>query len=50
MLKFGPALLAGAAELSVSGPASALLKSANVGTWGNVSDKPGRSGQARKAS
>lgn len=42
MQKFGPALLACAAELSISGPASPLLKSANVGTWGNVSDKPAR--------
>lgn len=39
MLKFGPALLEAAEELSVTGPASPLLKSANVGTWGNVTDQ-----------
>jgi DNA-binding IclR family transcriptional regulator len=38
MVKFGPALLAAAEELSVTGPASPLLKSANVGTWGNVAE------------
>ena len=42
MLQFGPALLAAADELAVSGNASALLKSANVGTWGNVAEKPAR--------
>ena len=36
MLQFGPALLAAAEELALSGNASPLLKSANVGTWGNV--------------
>jgi IclR family acetate operon transcriptional repressor len=40
MLEFGPALLSAAEELSVTGPASPLLKSANVGTWGNVADRP----------
>lgn len=35
MNQFGPALLAAAAELAVTGDASPLLKSANVGTWGN---------------
>ena len=40
MLQHGPALLEAAAELAVTGHASPLLKSANVGTWGNVSDKP----------
>jgi hypothetical protein len=50
MLKFGPALLASAGELSISGPASPLLKSANVGTWGNVSDKPAGSVHTRKVS
>lgn len=44
MLQFGPALLAAAAELAVAGNASPLLKSANVGTWGNVAEQPaGRS-------
>lgn len=42
MLQFGPAMVAAADELAVSGNASALLKSANVGTWGNVQDKPRR--------
>jgi IclR family acetate operon transcriptional repressor len=36
MQQFGPALLAAADELAVTGNSSALLKSANVGTWGNV--------------
>jgi IclR family acetate operon transcriptional repressor len=40
MLQFGTALRAAADELAVSGNASPLLKSANVGTWGNVEDKP----------
>ena len=35
MDQFGPALLAAAGELAVAGDASPLLKSANVGTWGN---------------
>ncbi len=39
MLQFGPALLAACAELAATGQASALLKSANVGTWGNVPEK-----------
>ncbi|MDM0117343.1 IclR family transcriptional regulator [Variovorax sp. J22R133] len=39
MLQFGPALLSAAQELTVSGNSSALLKSANVGTWGNVALK-----------
>lgn len=38
MLQFGPALLAAAAELAATGAASPLLKSANLGTWGNVMD------------
>jgi len=42
MLQFGPALLAAAEELALSGNASPLLKSANVGTWGNLSDQPAR--------
>lgn len=42
MLQFGPDLLAAADELAMSGNASPLLKSANVGTWGNVADKPAR--------
>lgn len=40
MREFGPALLAAGNELAVSGNASPLLKSANVGTWGNVADRP----------
>jgi DNA-binding IclR family transcriptional regulator len=40
MNKFGPPLLAAANELAAAGAASPLLKSANVGTWGNVADKP----------
>lgn len=35
MLKFGPELLAAAGELAQAGSASPLLKSANLGTWGN---------------
>ena len=46
MHEFGSALLAAAHELAAMGNASPLLKSANVGTWGNVADKPVRS--ARK--
>jgi hypothetical protein len=40
MQGFGRALLAAADELALMGNASPLLKSANVGTWGNVADKP----------
>jgi IclR family acetate operon transcriptional repressor len=40
MKAFGPALLAAADELAVTGNASPLLKSANVGTWGNLSEQP----------
>lgn len=40
MNRFGPALLAAANELAATGAASPLLKSANLGTWGNVGDKP----------
>jgi len=47
MQGFGRALLAAADELAVTGNASPLLKSANVGTWGNVADKP--AGRARKS-
>jgi IclR family acetate operon transcriptional repressor len=51
MLHFGPAVLAAADELAASGAASPLLKSANLGTWGNVVDarpaKPPRSVAAR---
>jgi DNA-binding IclR family transcriptional regulator len=39
MVKFAPAMLAAAEELAMSGNASPLLKSANVGTWGNIGDK-----------
>ena len=38
MLQFGPELLSTAAELALAGHASPLLKSANVGTWGNRVD------------
>ena len=37
MLGFGPALVEAAGELAMTGSASPLLKSANVGTWGNIS-------------
>lgn len=40
MHDFGRALLAAADELAVTGNASPLLKSANVGTWGNVVERP----------
>jgi len=43
MLGFGPLLQAAADELAAAGPASPLLKAANVGTWGNVSEAPVRS-------
>ncbi|RTZ48033.1 IclR family transcriptional regulator [Candidimonas sp. SYP-B2681] len=36
MLGFGPALVEATGELAMTGSASPLLKSANVGTWGNV--------------
>ncbi|MDP3250650.1 MAG: IclR family transcriptional regulator [Hydrogenophaga sp.] len=39
MLQFGPALLRAAEELALASNASPLLKSANVGTWGNVVEK-----------
>lgn len=39
MLQFGPALLRAAEELALASNASPLLKSANVGTWGNVAEK-----------
>lgn len=42
MIEFGPVILKAAEELALSGQASPLLKSANVGTWGNVVDKPAR--------
>jgi IclR family acetate operon transcriptional repressor len=38
MRQFAPALLATAAEMALAGNASPLLKSANVGTWGNRID------------
>ncbi len=41
MASFGPALTEAAAELAVAGDASPLLKSANVGTWGNQLDEKG---------
>jgi DNA-binding IclR family transcriptional regulator len=44
MQQFGPLLLSSADELAVTGNASPLLKSANVGTWGNVTDKRKRRG------
>jgi len=42
MQQFAPQILAAANELAVTGHASPLLKSANVGTWGNVSEKARR--------
>ena len=49
MKQFGADVMAAAEELAVSGHASPLLKAANVGTWGNVADKPkrGRIGSSR---
>jgi DNA-binding IclR family transcriptional regulator len=44
MLQFGPPLLAAADELAATGHASPLLKGANVGTWGNLADRPARNG------
>jgi IclR family transcriptional regulator, acetate operon repressor len=38
MARFGPDLMAAADELALAGQASPLLKSANVGTWGNRTD------------
>lgn len=38
MLSFAPDLLAATSELAMTGSASPLLKSANVGTWGNLAD------------
>lgn len=46
MQQFAPDLLAAAEELAVTGHASPLLKSANVGTWGNAPAKP--KGAARR--
>lgn len=40
MMKFGAPLLAAVSELAATGAASPLLKSANLGTWGNVADRP----------
>ncbi|KQT11603.1 IclR family transcriptional regulator [Ramlibacter sp. Leaf400] len=40
MQQLGPAMVEAADELAVSGNASALLKSANLGTWGNLAEKP----------
>ena len=42
MKQFGRDLKAAAGELAVSGHASPLLKGANVGTWGNLAEKPRR--------
>jgi hypothetical protein len=39
MTKFGSPLLTAVNELAATGAASPLLKSANLGTWGNVADK-----------
>jgi len=38
MIRFAPELLSTAAEMALAGNASPLLKSANVGTWGNRAD------------
>ena len=38
MLQLGPQLLETARELAAAGNASAFLKSANLGTWGNRTD------------
>lgn len=42
MQQFGPTLVRAAEELALSSDASPLLKSANIGTWGNVSEKTTR--------
>ena len=42
MAQYGPALLGAADELALAGNSSPLLKTANVGTWGNMIDKPAR--------
>ena len=49
MKQFGGDVKAAAEELAVSGHASPLLKGANVGTWGNLAEKPkrGRVGSSR---
>lgn len=39
MREFGPLVMEAAAELAITGNASPLLKSANLGTWGNLADK-----------
>ena len=39
MIEFGPELLRIAGELALTGNASPLLKSANLGTWGNRTDR-----------
>jgi IclR family acetate operon transcriptional repressor len=49
MAQLGPQLLAAAGELAATGHASPLLKAANVGTWGNVADKPVRATRAARA-
>ncbi|MCW5654567.1 IclR family transcriptional regulator [Hydrogenophaga sp.] len=48
MLQLGPALLRAAEELALASNASPLLKAANVGTWGNVADRPAGSRGARR--
>jgi DNA-binding IclR family transcriptional regulator len=47
MIPYGPALLGAAEELALAGNSSPLLKAANVGTWGNVIDKPAVRGPSR---
>jgi len=49
MKQFGADLMRSAGELALSGHASPLLKGANVGTWGNLAEKPrrGRVGSPR---
>lgn len=42
MSQLGSALAQAAEELALSGHASPLLRSANVGTWGNLVEKPAR--------
>jgi IclR family acetate operon transcriptional repressor len=49
MQNFVPDLLAATQELARTGQASALLKSANVGTWGNAEDKPAGRAKSRRA-
>lgn len=45
MQEFGPALLAVAGELAATSDASALMKSSNAGTWGDIAETPATAGE-----